>query len=407
MRSLVLIVASVASAQAQAQTTSGGTIATPVIEESQPTAPPTNAPAPTWQQQFDRARSLLLSGNFAAATTALASLVPLAPDSASQKLVVELLTISRTWQHGGYVLKHRSELQTTTTKAEDRRTLDELAVLYGNAVLFGVGSGIVLDTYSEPSSAAGGIMPVLLLAAGSAGVVAALDHFTTLRYGVAQSITSGMYLGFEEAMVWTLWNQASTDWYKEWSDRTVATLMWSGAAVGAVAGGLLGNAYGTTPGRASFIHSAGLWSAAVAGTLAAAINGDDNKADDYALLSAAITLNAGVVAGALWAADANPSIARVRFIDLGGFCGGLLLGGLYFSLQDKETGFAGEMAALSLGMAAGVGLGMYFTRNMDPDEPRRGQDSRLGIIGMVESISPTIGPAPGGNGMLVGVGGAI
>src|SRR5512141_143570 len=129
--------------------------------------------------------------------------------------------------------------------------------------------------------------------------------------------------------------------------------MWSGAAAGALAGGIIGNAYGTTPGRASFIHSAGLWSAAIAGTMAAAINGDDHKADDYGLLSAAIALNAGVVAGGLWASSANPSIARVRFIDLGGFSGALLFGGLYFSMRDRNTGFAGEMAALGLGMAAG------------------------------------------------------
>jgi hypothetical protein len=387
-RHLVVLVVTLTSAAAQAQTA----------------APPQSSASPEphpWNTRYEAARSLLLSGDFAAATAALVPLIPVAPDSTSQQLAIQLLGISRTWQHGGYVLRHTSELGSPAAKVEDRRTIDELAVLYGNAVLFGVGTGIVLDTYGDSNSASGNIMPVLLMAAGSAGIVAGLDHFATLRYGVPQSITSGLYLGFEEAMVWTLWNQASTSWDKEWSEKTVATLMWSGAAVGAVAGGLIGNAYGTTPGRASFIHSAGLWSAAVAGTMAAALNGDDNKADDYGLLASAIALNAGIVAGALWARDTNPSIARVRFIDLGGFCGGLLAGGLYFSVRDRATGFAGEMTALSLGMAAGVGLSMYWTRDMEPDQPRRGRDSIL------SSISPTIGPAPSGNGMLLGVGGTM
>jgi hypothetical protein len=356
----------------------------------------------TWESEFENARSLLLAGDFAAATTALTRLLPMAPDPASQKLAAELLNLSSTWQRGGYVLRHTSDLMAKdSARLEDKRTLDELAVLYGNAVLFGVGSGIMLDTHSKSSSASGNIMPALLLAGAAAGLVAGIDHFATLRYGVPQSITSGMYLGLEEAMVWTLWKQASTNSDDEWSTSTVATLMWSGAAIGAVAGGILGNAYGTTPGRASFIHSAGLWSAGIAGTLAAAINGDNNKADDRGLLTAAIVLNAGVLAGGLWARSANPSIARVRFIDLGGFSGALLFGGLYFSMRDRQTGFVGEMAALSLGMAAGVGLGMFWTRNMEPDEPRRGRDSIL------SSLRPTVAPAPNGAGMLVGVGGNL
>jgi hypothetical protein len=356
----------------------------------------------TWKSEFEDARARLLAGDFAAASKALARLLPMAPDPTSEKLAAELLTIASTWQRGGYVLRHMSELLAKEpAKLEDKRTIDELAVLYGNAVLFGVGTGIMVDIHAKSNSASGNVMPVLLLAAGSAGLVAGLDHFATLRYGVPQSMTSGMYLGFEEAMVWTLWKQASTNYDKEWSASTVATLMWSGAALGAVAGGILGDAYGTTPGRASFIHSAGLWSAVIAGTLAAALNGNDNKADDYGLLSAALALNAGVVAGGLWARSANPSIARVRFIDLGGFSGALLFGGLYLSMRDNRTGFVGEMAALGLGMAAGVGLGMYWTRNMEPDEPRRGRDSIL------SSLRPTIAPAPRGNGMLVGVGGAL
>lgn len=356
--------------------------------------------APTWKAEFERARSLLLTGDFAAASQALARLVPMAPDPTSEKLASELLGLATTWEKGGYVLRHTSDLL-ARSPMQDKRTIDELAVLYGNAVLFGAGTGLMLDAHSKSSSAAGNILPVIGMAGAAAGLVAGLDHFATLRYGVPQSITSGMYLGFEEAMVWTLWKQASTNYYDEWSTATVATLMWSGAAAGALAGGIIGNAYGTTPGRASFLHSAGLWSAAIAGTLAAAINGDNNKADDYGLLSAAIALNAGVVAGGLWASSANPSIARVRFIDLGGFSGALLFGGLYFSVRDRHTGMAGEMAALGLGMAAGVGLGMFWTRNMEPDEPRRGRESVL------SSLRPSVAPAPNGSGMLVGVSGAI
>jgi hypothetical protein len=52
-------------------------------------------------------------------------------------------------------------------------------------------------------------------------------------------------------------------------------------------------------------------------------------------------------------------------------------------------------------MAAGVGLGMFWTRNMEPDEPRRGRE------GVLSSLRPSIAPAPHGTGMLVGVSGAL
>lgn len=120
------------------------------------------------------------------------------------------------------------------------------------------------------------------------------DSHQPLPYGVPQSIVSGMYIGLEQGLVWSLWNQASVDRADEWEDTTVATVVWGSASAGALAGGIVGATAGTTPGRASFVGSASLWGAGLAGLTVAALSPDDDQVDDRALLGAALGLNAAV-----------------------------------------------------------------------------------------------------------------
>jgi hypothetical protein len=136
-----------------------------------------------------------------------------------------------------------------------------------------------------------------------------------------------MYIGLEEGLVWTLWNQARTFRSDEWEGKTVANVIWLMSTAGAVAGGVVGTLQGTTPGRASFVGSTALWTGLVGGLVAGAISSEDDKQDDRALLASAIGLNVGALAGAFAAGPVSPSIARVRFLDLGGIGGGLVFGG--------------------------------------------------------------------------------
>lgn len=144
--------------------------------------------------------------------------------------------------------------------------------------------------------------------------------------------------------------------------------------------------------------SAALWSGAVVGTLVGAM---DKKADT-GLLAAGIALNLGAIGGALLGAQVSPSIARVRFIDLGGLCGGLLVGGLYFAAADRNPRPSGAAVSLGLGVAAGVATGWFFTRNMEEDFPRTGSTQSA-----MASVIPTIAPASNGAGMILGVAGAL
>jgi len=368
----------------------------PAESPAQADAVPSAAPKQgTWSAHYADARAAMLAGDFAAAAARFARLVETAPGPSERLLAVEMESACQSWVARGLVLTVSGNAKLAPpTLLEDRRTTDEISILYTNAVLYGLYSGIVLDVWTEANSAGSAIPPPLLLAGASAGAVALLDRNVHLGYGVAQSIVSGLYVGIEEGIVWTLWHEAYSPYSSKWGDKTVTTLIWGAGTAGAVAGGIVGTLHGTTPGRASLMGSAAMWSGAVAGMLVGGLTDQS----DTALLSSAIVLNAGAVAGILAGAKVSPSIARVRFVDLGGLSGGLLVGGMYWAVRDKSASGRGLLISTSLGMTAGLVTSWILTRDMDTDQPRRNREPTL-----AERLMPTVAPASSGTGFVLGV----
>jgi hypothetical protein len=314
----------------------------------------------------------------------------------------ELLGLCQAWSARNLTLLGQEQLTLRPPGLlEDRRTIDELSVLYLTSVLYGVYTGIVFDSHAEANSVAGNVLPPLLFAGAAAGAVAWLDNQVQLGYGVANSIVTGMTVGFEEAYVWMLWREARNS-SGSLDDKTVLTLSWALGTAGAVAGGLVGNAVGTTPGKASLIGSGALWSALVAGTLAGAVLPDAGNGA-HPLLAAGIAMNAGALGAAWWGTVANPSVARVRFLDLGALSGGLLFGGLYLSVADRGSDVRPFLGSLGVGMASGLALAWYLTRDMGPDLPRKVRASKA--VGL--RTMPTLLPAERGTGALIGLAGVL
>lgn len=343
-----------------------------------------------------QARDRLAGGEFAVAASLLDELARRAPNPAYQLLAVEQSRLAREWATRDVTLVRRADLGESAigAKAADRATSDELAVLYTDSVLFGLGTGGWISVLTEAESAAGVILPALVLGAGSAGVVAAIDRTKPFRYGVPQSIVTGMLLGFEEGMLWTYWNQARVRWDEEWEPKTMTSVIWGFTAAGALTGGIVGTAGGTTPGRASFVGSTSLWSAAVTGLLTtAATDLDDDSADDTILLASIVGLNAGAVGGMLGAGPVSPTIARVRYLDLGGLSGGILFGGLYVAAQGDSTDGRSAVAITATGMAAGLGTAWLLTSGMPKD--RREEKTTAAPV----SWAPTILPLRSGAGL--------
>jgi hypothetical protein len=357
-----------------------------------------------WLNRYTVARERLLAGDFAEARQLFSDLVATATNPVDRAIADEFEQVARSWAMRELVLVRRADLGEShaSAKVAGERTSDEVAVLYTNAVLYGLGTGVWFDFLTEPESAAAAILPALGLAGAAAGAVAMVDSSKRFRYGVPQSIVSGMYIGLGEGLVLTLWNQARVYRADEWSPKTVATVVWGMATAGAAAGAIVGTVGGTTPGRASFVGSAAMWSGLVTGLLMASASPEDHTQDDNALLAAAIGLNVGAIGGVFAAGPVSPSIARVRFLDLGGLAGGLAMGGLYLSAAGEESRASGLMGLTALGIAGGLTTAWLATSGMAPDRlSEEFPSSPRGPASLFKTATASLTPTAGGAALAV------
>lgn len=373
-----------------------------------PAPPPPLAPAgagpdaASWEAELVRAREDIVRGDYAGASRRLTLLFAWAPTPVDEARARELAYVSSA------LFARSGSPKLTLSEDRTRRTSDEISSLYAASVAYGLGSGAWLAFQTEPGSAAGAILPAFAFAGVSAGAVALIDSGTPFRYGVPQGIISGASLGLMEGLTWTLWNQARTHHRDEWSEKTMATVIWGVTTVGAGLGGLAASSAPTTPGRSSFVGSGGLWTGLVSGLAGAALASDGPQRDDTALLSAALGLNVGAGAAMLAASRVNPSVSRVRYLDLGGAVGMISASGLYLSADDDvrdERAFLGVTAA---GSVAGLAVAWLLTSGMAPSLPpddRASPEQHASDRPLVASLALAPEPFAGGAGL--GVRGAL
>lgn len=342
----------------------------------------------------------MVAGKLETAASLFEALVATAPDETSRALARENARLCRDWISMGYYLTRHIDDRAQAASLANVRTTSELAGLYLTAIGYGLFSGATYAVGADVDSAAGAIVPSLLLAGATSLGVYTLDRQTgKLGYGVAQSISTGITIGFAEGVAWTLWNQARVRFDDEWEEDTVMYLIWGAGTLGAIAGGVIGSRYGTTPGRVSLMGSASLWSGLVLGMTAAAFP-EDEKKDDWGFGVAAIGLTAGAIGGVILGREVSPSPARVRFLDLGGISGALVFGGLWIAInEDNSSGNDEESFLLvtSAGITTGLGLAWYFTRDMEPDYPRAGVTEAATV-----SWTPMLNPTSDGEGAVFG-----
>jgi len=350
----------------------------------------------SWEAAYTRARAALALGQFAVAARSFAALAQSARTIDKRTLCVELGGLAQRWADAGLALLAPGERDAAEIGARaNERTTDEISILYLNSVLYGLGTGAWVATLTEPRDAAGAILPTLGLAGAAAGAVALVDHSLHLGYGVPASAVTGLYIGLEEGITWSLWNQARAPYFDEWQGKTVATVIWGSATAGAITGATVGALAGTTPGRASYVGSTALWGGLLTGFFTAAVTADDRgQRDDAGLLGAALGTNLGTVAGVLSAGTLSPSVARVRFIDLGGIGGGLLASGLYISAANNASrnSVQGLFGVTAVGVASGLVLAGVLTQRMPADRSVRASEQPPSAI----NLEPTLIPVRGG-----------
>jgi hypothetical protein len=312
-----------------------------------------------------------------------------APTPQDAAVATTLEQLATRWQQAGLMLVRRSDVGESDyqAKATDQRSSGELAALYLGAVGYGLGTGVYVAIQAEPDSISGVTVPMLLFGAAIPVGVFVLDNNLTLRYGTPSAITNGLTLGLLEGALWTSWYQAQARRDDEFSGKTAATLVWLPTTLGAVAGGLLGERQGTTPGRAELIGAGGTFGAALTGLfLSSAIDTGQEK-DDAVLLGSAIMANVGAVGGYLAGRAWSPGVARVRYIQLGGLSGGLLTGLVYLSAADEDSSSDAFGVIAAAGMAGGLGLSTWLTSGMEPDLRREASQPTAQLL---------LTPTPGG-----------
>lgn len=327
-------------------------------------------PSSEWEQRLDAARNLLVLGSFREAAAAYHALVESAEGPVTLRLAQELEAIAATLEARELRFVKAQDLgeSSVSAKAVDKRTTMEIALLYTNAVFYGIGSGAYMAVLTEPQSAAGAILPVLGFAGAAAGAVALLDtDDAPLRYGVPQSAVSGLTIGLMEAAAWSAWNVAASRESEMLTDKQIATVVWLSATLGTVGGGLVSHYYGVTPGQASYVSSTAGWSGAVLALVTAAAGPDDETREDYAFLAAALGVNVGAALGVFTADAVSPSIGRVLFLDLGAISGALLFGGLYAAMEPEDEVDRALPAVLAGGIATGLTVAWFLTEDMTPD----------------------------------------
>jgi hypothetical protein len=248
-----------------------------------------------------------------------------------------------------------------------------MTALYVTSALYGVGSGIWLDSLfkiTDPGVAI--IMPLALGIASPIGAFLWDDQGGPLHRGVPASISAGLSLGAVEgiAIAGTQW-QFNREKNKDWSFATQTSVTWIFATGGGVGGWAFGEALRPDPRSMGFIGSGAGW-----GTLSGIGLGFAATPSDFsdgAAVGGLIGYNVGMVgAGAISVAH-TPSWSSQKWMWVG-YGAGALVGCLVFPLYllsdaDVKHGFIGP----AIGGLAGVGLAGALTWDLKDPEDKRGQ----------------------------------
>jgi len=319
-----------------------------------------------WDERYAQARRSLVSGHEGEAAQQFEQLSASAPTEEDARRASELAEICRA------KLSAQSD-------AAHLRSSGEMTLLYSTAFVYGLGTSAWVALLAQPKNLGGALLPFAVLTTAAVGGVSLADSYRPFRKGVPQSIASGAYLGFGEG-IWLVGIQHAGAARREdgsaWDSKRVATALWGGATLGAVGGGLVGALRQPTPGRVSFTLSTSLWGGLVTSFAAAALVTDESRRTEQAFTVGMIGYNVGLAGGLIFAPRVAPSVARVRFVDLGGIGGGLVGAGLY-TLAAGGGDSRASLGAASLGTLAGLGFTWWATSEMPGDPPKQGRSLAL------------------------------
>ncbi len=265
---------------------------------------------------------------------------------------------------------------------------------------------LFIDGMSQPSpfarAAIGAELATLLTAPLGAALVPLIDHVNHYERGAPTIVSTSMLLGLGEAIAWNEYfaNRATSSFHTYRKD---IAWIFAGPAVGLATGLVLTRFVKTTPGRASWVATTGLFGGLFAGSLAGAASRPagyptpafDPEGNRNVGITAALAGIAGTAGGIATATWLSPSTLRVHLIDLG-WIGGAVIPGLACIDHCKAPD---SFAAIAIGSGIGFVSTFIATAWLPKDgAPRVPRPSDV-------SISPLAFPIPGG--LEIGFGGSL
>ncbi len=338
----------------------------------------------TWHQRYNEARGALLEDRNDEAAKLFDELERTAPTSEDRKVAAEFAQVAR--ERAGILRRQMHDPHI--------RTPDELSLLYTTAFIYGFGTSSWLALQIRPKNVAAAVVPYLLITTATVGGVAVADNYRPFRLGVPQAMTAGMFLGLGEG-VWLVGSQhaAATrrDDGSHWKSAAVSTLLWTGASVGLLAGSAAAAWFEPLPGQVSLTASGAMWGGIGASLLGSAFTRSNDRRPQIAFVTGAVGYNTGLIAAALASPTANPSVARVRFVDLGGLAGGLLGAGGYLLAAGDSANPRLGFGAAAVGALGGLAFSWWATDDMKPAARDPHEETST-----ASSLRPGVSPVEGG-----------
>ena len=358
----------------------------------------------SWSMLYETAHRDLVEGRYDLARSEFAALASTAPNEAERRLALEMVRIAANWAAGARAQEAPQPPPAPASTARPPRTRDEITLLYATSFLYGAGTGSWFLLQTQPDSALTATLPFAGITAAPVITLAIIDGNKPLPYATPHAIAEGMYIGLGESMLLVGYEHARADRLygaqadsHRWQPEDVATVLWTGATLGGIAGGTLSAGLPTTPGRVSYTGSFALWGGLLTGFTVGAIIPETPHRTEHSLLGAGIGYNAGILGGMMTASTVSPSVTRMRLVDLSGVAGAFATGGTYLALARGGDPRA-AMSITAAGAATGLGVGWFATQGMTSDRPTTARAPHL-------DIQPTISPVAGGG--VIGVTGVM
>jgi hypothetical protein len=245
----------------------------------------------------------------------------------------------------------------TQHRAAGEQTLLYIASIgwAGMIPIFVDGVGSKDNAYAQVNLAVDIVVP--LVAPLGLAIPPLVDLAYGKRRGVPQTITTSMLLGLGEGIALNEYfaNRAYTSFHTLTKD---TAWIFGGATLGLLGGLAIAAFVPTTPGRAAWVSTTGLFT----GVLAASIAGAASRPSDPTVsfdregrrnvgIAGAIAGGAGIVTGLSTATLLSPSELRVHLIDLG-WISGAVFSGLACNKCPPSDAFAAVAVGSSVGFAA-------------------------------------------------------